>query len=42
MMRTAAHGGNGMLAYKNEVLRRPLRALSWALVLLAVGVLILT
>ena len=34
-LRTASHGGNPMLAYKNMQLKRPLRAISFVLVILS-------
>lgn len=41
-LRTAAHGGNAQWALKNEELRAPIRALSWALLVLTFCVLVLT
>ena len=38
-VRTAAHGGNPMLAYMNTQLRRPLRTFSWVLLVLSVLIL---
>eukprot|EP00804_Cyclotella_cryptica_P002568 CCRYP_010407-RB/>CCRYP_010407-RB protein AED:0.04 eAED:0.04 QI:357/1/1/1/0.5/0.33/3/322/457 len=41
-LRTAAQGGNGLLAYKSEALLKPLRTTSWVLFGLTLCVLILT
>ncbi|KAL7484386.1 hypothetical protein ACHAW6_010022 [Cyclotella cf. meneghiniana] len=41
-LRTAAQGGNGLMAYKNVTLRSPIRAATWALFALTLCVWILT
>lgn len=40
-LQTAAHGGNGMRAYKNEEMRKPLRITAWVLFSLTLVLLLL-
>ena len=41
-LRTAAHGGNPMRAYRNSVWRRPIRTLSWIVFVITLIVLLIT
>jgi len=41
-LRTAAHGGNPMAAYRNSLMRRPIRILSWIMLLITICVLLVT